>query len=175
MSEGMLGGILGDEDEKREVEAPDALAGAEAFASAVAAKLAGNDPEVARKTVEFLGKQSQLLDTPDEYDCKPVQISAIQPTPGMPWSVSRCTAQPGPVPAHGECISKCLPDRARRREKAGTQPCARRSLRLKAFVSKRFGLPLFSPSIRAERITSICAPRSCSRRMRSRMYSLSLV
>jgi len=56
MAEGMLGGILGNEDEKREVEAPDALAGAEAFASAVAAKLAGNDPEVARKTVEFLGK-----------------------------------------------------------------------------------------------------------------------
>jgi tetratricopeptide (TPR) repeat protein len=67
MAEGMLGGILGDEDEKREVEAPDALAGAEAFASAVAAKLAGNDPEVARKTVEFLGKQSQLLETQNKH------------------------------------------------------------------------------------------------------------
>jgi tetratricopeptide (TPR) repeat protein len=67
MAEGMLGGILGNEDEKREVEAPDALAGAEAFASAVAAKLAGNDPEVARKTVEFLGKQSQLLETQNKH------------------------------------------------------------------------------------------------------------
>jgi hypothetical protein len=67
MAEGLLGGILGEEDEKPEVEAPDALAGAEAFASAVAAKLAGNDPEVARKTVEFLSKQSQLLDTQNEH------------------------------------------------------------------------------------------------------------
>src|ERR1700722_10700881 len=67
MAEGMLGGILGDEDEKGEVEAPDALAGAEAFASAVAAKLAGNDPEVARKTVEFLSKQSQLLETQNKH------------------------------------------------------------------------------------------------------------
>jgi hypothetical protein len=67
MAEGMLGGILGEEDEKGEVEGPDALAGAEAFASAVAAKLAGNDPEVARKTVEFLGKQSQLLETQNKH------------------------------------------------------------------------------------------------------------
>src|SRR3984885_14694792 len=67
MAEGWLGGILGAQDEKRDVEAPDALAGAEAFASAVAAKLAGNDPEVARKTVEFLGKQSQLLETQNKH------------------------------------------------------------------------------------------------------------
>jgi hypothetical protein len=67
MAEGLLGGLLGDEDEKREVEAPDALAGAEAFASAVAAKLAGNDPEVARKTAEFLDKQSQLLETQNKH------------------------------------------------------------------------------------------------------------
>jgi len=37
MAEGMLGGVLGDEGDKPEVETPDALAGAEAFASAVAA------------------------------------------------------------------------------------------------------------------------------------------
>ena len=67
MAEGMLGGILRGEDEKREVEAPDALAGAEAFASAVAAKLAGNDPEVARKTSEFLDKQSRLLETQNKH------------------------------------------------------------------------------------------------------------
>jgi hypothetical protein len=35
MTEGMLGGILGEEAEKPEVEAPEALAGAEAFAAAV--------------------------------------------------------------------------------------------------------------------------------------------
>jgi tetratricopeptide (TPR) repeat protein len=67
MAEGLLGGILGEEDDKPDVEASDAVAGAEAFASAVAAKLAGNDPEVARKTVEFLGKQSQLLETQNEH------------------------------------------------------------------------------------------------------------
>src|SRR5260370_42669619 len=61
MAEGMLGGILGDEDEKPQVDAPDTLAGAEAFASAVAAKLAGSDPEVARRTADFLADQSQLL------------------------------------------------------------------------------------------------------------------
>ncbi len=61
MAEGMLGGILGEEDEKPEVESPEALASAEAFASAVAAKLTGNDPGVARKTEEFLTDQSALL------------------------------------------------------------------------------------------------------------------
>ena len=61
MAEGLIGGMLGDEDEKPEVEAADALAGAEAFASAVAAKLAGSDPNVARKTEIFLDKQAQIL------------------------------------------------------------------------------------------------------------------
>jgi hypothetical protein len=42
-------------------------AGAEAFASAVAAKLAGSDPGVARKTEVFLDKQAQILDTQNEY------------------------------------------------------------------------------------------------------------
>lgn len=62
MADGLLGAALGDEDEKPEVEAPDALAVAEAFASAVAAKLAGNDPEVARHTCAFLQEQTQLLE-----------------------------------------------------------------------------------------------------------------
>src|ERR1700688_5131177 len=61
MAKGMLGGILGDEDEKPEAEAPEPLAAVEAFAAAVAAKLAGNDPGVARKTEEFLSDQSHLL------------------------------------------------------------------------------------------------------------------
>ena len=67
MAEGLLGGVLGDEDEKPEVESPEALAGAEAFASAVAAKLAGNDPEVARDTSAFLKKHTQLLEIQAEH------------------------------------------------------------------------------------------------------------
>ena len=67
MAEGLLKGVLGGEEDKPEVEAPDALAGAEAFASAVAAKLAGNDPGVARKTEEFLSEQSRLLRTQNKH------------------------------------------------------------------------------------------------------------
>jgi hypothetical protein len=66
MAEGLLGGMLGEEEEA-EAEAPDALAGAEAFASAVAAKLAGNDPGVARKTEVFLDKQAHLLEIQAEH------------------------------------------------------------------------------------------------------------
>src|ERR1700759_4008304 len=67
MAEGLIGGIFGDEEEKPEVEAADALAGAEAFASAVAAKLAGGDPGVARKTEIFLDRQAQILETQNEH------------------------------------------------------------------------------------------------------------
>jgi tetratricopeptide (TPR) repeat protein len=67
MADGMLGGVLGDKDENTDVETPDALAGAEAFASAVAAKLAGNDPEVARHTSAFLQEQTQLLKVQKEH------------------------------------------------------------------------------------------------------------
>ena len=67
MAEGMLGGILGGGEEKPEVEAPEGLASAEAFAAAVAAKLAGNDPGVARKTETFLDKQAQLLETQNKH------------------------------------------------------------------------------------------------------------
>jgi tetratricopeptide (TPR) repeat protein len=61
MSEGLLGGALGGEEEKPAVEPPDALAGAEAFAAAVAARLSANDPAVARRTEDFLIEQTQLL------------------------------------------------------------------------------------------------------------------
>jgi hypothetical protein len=67
MSEGLLGGMLGEDDEKPDLEAPDALAAAEAFASAVAAKLAGSDPQVARDTSAFLRKQAQLLETQNKH------------------------------------------------------------------------------------------------------------
>ena len=50
MAESLLGGILGEEEQNSELETSEALAGTEAFAAAVAAKLAGTDPEVARST-----------------------------------------------------------------------------------------------------------------------------
>jgi hypothetical protein len=62
MAEGMLGGILGGEGDKPEVEAPQAAAGADGFAAAVAARLSAGDPEVARDTSAFLKKQAQLLE-----------------------------------------------------------------------------------------------------------------
>ena len=62
MAEDSLGGVLGGEDEKPEIEAPGALAGAEAFAAAIAARLSWSDPEVARDTSTFLKKQAQLLE-----------------------------------------------------------------------------------------------------------------
>jgi tetratricopeptide (TPR) repeat protein len=67
MAEGMLGGILGDEEEKPEVEAPEVLASAEAFAAAVTAIASRQDPGVARKTEEFLGEQTELLRVQKEH------------------------------------------------------------------------------------------------------------
>ena len=62
MPESLLGELLGGEDEKPEGGEAEALAVPEAFAAAVAARLSGNDPGVARKTETFLDKQSQLLE-----------------------------------------------------------------------------------------------------------------
>jgi tetratricopeptide (TPR) repeat protein len=67
MAEGLLAGVLGEEEEKPEVEALEALASADAFAAAVAARLAGNDPDVARDTSAFLKKQAQLLETQNKH------------------------------------------------------------------------------------------------------------
>jgi tetratricopeptide (TPR) repeat protein len=61
MAEGLFRGILRAEDDKPDVEAQAALAGAEAFAAAVAAKLAAGDSEVARDTSVFLKEQALLL------------------------------------------------------------------------------------------------------------------
>ena len=62
MAEGILSGVLGEDEEKPEIESTETVVGAEAFASAVAAIASRQDPRVARKTEEFLGKQSRLLD-----------------------------------------------------------------------------------------------------------------
>jgi tetratricopeptide (TPR) repeat protein len=61
MAEGSLGGILGEETETPEVEAPEAVASAEAFAAAVAAIASRQDPQVARDTSAFLQEHSALL------------------------------------------------------------------------------------------------------------------
>ncbi len=67
MADDLLGGVLGGEDERSETEVPQTVAGAEAFAAAVAARLSGNDPGVARNTEIFLEKQAQLLDTQRQH------------------------------------------------------------------------------------------------------------
>ncbi len=61
MAEGLLGGVLGEEEEKAQAEATEARAGAEAFAAAVAAIASRQDPKVADRTAEFLLEQTQLL------------------------------------------------------------------------------------------------------------------
>src|ERR1700704_5248331 len=68
MAEELLGGILGaGEEDQPEVEGPDPLIATEAFAAAVAARLSGNDPGVARETEEFLRHQSHLLKIQAEH------------------------------------------------------------------------------------------------------------
>ena len=61
MAEGLLGGILEEENDKPEVEPAVAPAAADAFAAALAAIASHQDPGVARKTEEFLSDQSVLL------------------------------------------------------------------------------------------------------------------
>jgi hypothetical protein len=58
VAEGLLGGILGGEEEKT---AP-AQAGTEAFAAAVATHIANQSPEVAAETTAFLRKQTELME-----------------------------------------------------------------------------------------------------------------
>jgi tetratricopeptide (TPR) repeat protein len=67
MPEDLFDGVLGGEEEKSDAAAPEALAGAEAFAAATASRLSGNDPGVARKTEIFLEKQALLLDTQRQH------------------------------------------------------------------------------------------------------------
>ncbi|MHB8477780.1 MAG: tetratricopeptide repeat protein [Steroidobacteraceae bacterium] len=59
MAEGLLGGVLGGEEEEK---AASTKAAPEAFAAAVAADLANHSPEVAAETVTFLRKQTELLE-----------------------------------------------------------------------------------------------------------------
>jgi len=61
MAEGVLGSVLGEEEESREAEAVDGAISADAFAIAVAERLCGHDPQVARDTCAFLREQTRLL------------------------------------------------------------------------------------------------------------------
>ncbi len=73
MAEGLLGGVLGSDDDRPEGDAPEAragveaTAGAEAFAAAIAAIASRQDPGVARKTEAFLDKQARLLDVQTQH------------------------------------------------------------------------------------------------------------
>jgi hypothetical protein len=61
MAAWMLGGIVGGEEQKPEVEPPQTLAGAEALAAAIAAIASRPDhPQVARDTSTLLNKQSRM-------------------------------------------------------------------------------------------------------------------
>jgi tetratricopeptide (TPR) repeat protein len=59
MAEGLLRGVLGGEEEET---AASNKAGPEAFAAAVAANIANQNPEVAAKTAAFFGKQIEVLE-----------------------------------------------------------------------------------------------------------------
>jgi hypothetical protein len=80
VSAGFFSGFLKDNEVKSEVEAAAALAGAEAFAAAVAAKLSGSDPGVASKTETFLEKQAQLLETQNRHleDEHPLRLAHLR-------------------------------------------------------------------------------------------------
>ena len=61
MAEGLVGGVLGEDDDKPAAEAQEAPVSAEAFAAAVVAIASRQDPQVARDTSAFLRDQSELL------------------------------------------------------------------------------------------------------------------
>ncbi len=62
MAEGLLGGWMGGEEEETEREAAaEAIAGAEAYATTLAAEQAKHDPGVARAAQAFLEEQTRLL------------------------------------------------------------------------------------------------------------------
>ncbi len=62
MADDLFEGVLGGDEDRSESAVPEAAAGAEAFAAAIAAIASRQDPGVARKTEAFLDKQAHLLD-----------------------------------------------------------------------------------------------------------------
>jgi tetratricopeptide (TPR) repeat protein len=66
VAEGLLGGLLGGEEEGAEAEAGGSRVSAEAFAASLAADEARHDPRVARAAEAFLEEQTRLLQTQRE-------------------------------------------------------------------------------------------------------------
>jgi hypothetical protein len=62
MGESVLGGLLGEADEPAEAIDPGQRVSAEAFAAALAAQEASDDPKVARAAERFLERQAELLE-----------------------------------------------------------------------------------------------------------------
>ena len=67
MGKGLLGGILRDDEEAPAVKAPEAVAGPEAFAAAIADHASSQNPEVPGQLAALLGKQAQLLEIHAEH------------------------------------------------------------------------------------------------------------
>jgi tetratricopeptide (TPR) repeat protein len=66
VAEGLLGGLIGGEEESAEVEAGENRVSAEAFAASLAADQAKHDPLVARAAEAFLDQQKSLLKAQEE-------------------------------------------------------------------------------------------------------------
>lgn len=104
IAEGLVGGILGEGKDKPEVEAPEPLAGAEAFAAAVAAKLAGTDPEVARDIRHFSKSRRSYLrpktSTSKTSTRHAFSTCAVKPVRGNP------SLWPAPASGHGPAVAE---------------------------------------------------------------------
>ncbi len=66
MAEGLLGGLIGGEEDDGEAEAGQSRVSAEAFAASLAADQAKHDPRVARAAEAFLDQQTSLLKAQEE-------------------------------------------------------------------------------------------------------------
>jgi hypothetical protein len=62
MAEGLLRGILRDEEGEPAIKAPEALTGPEAFAAAIADHSSIQNPEVGRQLAALLSRQAKLLE-----------------------------------------------------------------------------------------------------------------
>lgn len=80
MAEGLIGEVLSSEDDKPEVEPSQPRVSAEAFAAAVAALAAHQDPELAHETAGFLKEQTELLSTQRQHliDEHPLRLTQLR-------------------------------------------------------------------------------------------------
>lgn len=80
MSEGVISGMLGDDDERPELEELASEASADAFAATLSHQAALNDPEVARDASAFLRGQLQMVQVQTEHlqDEHPLRIAHLK-------------------------------------------------------------------------------------------------